>query len=359
MKLAFYINSIHEGGAERVITNLATHFSNIDYQVILITSFYDKWEYPYGEKIKRMVLEDKEENSNRIVKNVSRIIRLRKILKKERPDCLISFMAEPNYRALLACCGLNTKCIISVRNDPKIEYPGKIGWFLGHFLLPIADGCVFQTLDAKIWFPKRLQKKGTIIYNAVEDAFYHVDRKPVNNLIVACGRLEEQKNYPLLINAFAKVAEEISDLKLFIYGDGTLKNKLVDLIKKNNLENKVYLKGQTNNVVDSLEKADVFVLSSLYEGMPNALMEAMAVGVPCISTDCPCGGPKMLFDGEGGILVANNNQIELEKAISSVLTNDEKKDLLGRQAKIKAEIFSSSNIYRRWELFIKNVCYPN
>lgn len=359
MKLAFYINSIHEGGAERVITNLATYFSNTDYEVILITSFYDKWEYPYDDKIKRIVLEDKDKKNNRIIKNVSRVIKLRRVIKKEKPDCLISFMAEPNYRALLACSGLKTKSIISVRNEPKIEYSGKAGWLLGHFLLPIADGCVFQTTDAQEWFPKRLKKKSTIIYNAVKDDFYHADRKPVRNLIVSCGRLEEQKNYPLLIKAFTKVVDEIPDARLFIYGDGSLKNKIADLIKKNNLENKVYLKGQTKNVVKALKEADLFVLSSLYEGMPNALMEAMAVGVPCISTDCPCGGPKMLFDSVGGILVTNNDQLELEKAIRSVLFDDEKKNSLGNQAKIKAEVFSSDKIYRRWELFINSVCYHN
>ena len=357
MKLAFYINSIRGGGAERVITNLATYFSNNDHEVILITSFYSEWEYPYDEKIKRIVLEDEDKKTNRIKKNVSRVIKLRRVIKKEKPDCLISFMAEPNYRALLACSGLKTKSIISVRNDPAIEYSGKIGWLLAHILLPFADGCVFQTTDAQEWFPKKLKKKSTIIYNAVKDDFYRADRMPVHNLIVACGRLEEQKNYPLLIKAFAKAVDKIPDSRLFIYGEGSLKNEISDLIKKNNLENKVYLKGQINNVVKALEEADLFVLPSLYEGMPNALMEAMAVGVPCISTDCPCGGPKMLFDGDGGILVANNNQLEFEKAIISVLSNGDKKRALGSQSKIKAMVFSSDKVYRRWGLFINNVCF--
>lgn len=295
MKILFYINAIHDGGAERVMINLAKYFSDTGYETILVTSFRDTWEYKIEGNVKRLTLEENEIKQGKIKRNFSRIIKLRDILKKEKPDVAVSFMAEPNFRLLIASLGLNVKTIVSVRNDPNKEYAGKIGKFVGKWILPIADGCVFQTKEAQEWFPERLQRKSTIIFNAVKEEFFHIERKPVAGEIITCGRLEAQKNHKLLIDAFAEVVKEHPYAKLKIYGEGSLRNVLQEQINKLGLQDKAFLMGATNDVAKALQTADLFVLSSDYEGMPNALMEAMAAGVPCISTDCPCGGPRELF----------------------------------------------------------------
>lgn len=356
MKILFYINAIHDGGAERVMVNLAKYFSDTGYETILVTSFIDTWEYKIEGNVKRLTLEEKEIKQGRIKRNFSRIVKLRDILKKEKPDVAVSFMAEPNFRLLIASLGLNVKTIVSVRNDPNKEYAGKIGKFVGKWILPIADGCVFQTKEAQEWFPERLQRKSTIIFNAVKEEFFHIERTPMVGEIVACGRLVSQKNHKLLIDAFAEVVKEHPYARLKIYGEGSLRDVLQEQINKLGLQENAFLMGATNDVAKALQTADLFVLSSDYEGMPNALMEAMAAGVPCISTDCPCGGPRELFrELLYNQLISIKDKNSMAEKIDMFLSADkEGKTRLARKTKELAKCFSSIKINSFWENYIES-----
>lgn len=354
-KIMFYINSIQHGGAERVITNLATELSN-DYEVILATTLKRDNEYSLDSKVKRYILEENDYVHSTIKRNISRVKRLRKLCREEKPDALISFMAEPNYRAVLATRGLGIKTIISVRNDPNKEYAGSLGHFLAKHLLIHADGCVFQTEEAQKWFPLKFQKKSKIIFNAVADVFYHTERNTEIGTIVTCGRLEPQKNHSLLIKAFAEVNKEFPNSKLLIYGVGCEKAKLEKLVDCLRIKGKVHFMGLTDNVPDVLSKANLFVLSSDYEGMPNALMEALTVGVPCISTDCPCGGPKMLVEnGVNGLLVPVGDENQMRDMMVKVLSKPDFADELGRRAKIQAEEFRPEKVIVEWKQYIENI----
>ena len=354
-KILFYINALNGGGAERVMANLSSQFADNGYDVLFATSYPAEGEYELNKKIKRFNLEKKSYPCSRIKRNIMRIKRLRQICKIENPDVLVAFMAEPNFRAIIATIGLKTKTVISVRNDPKKEYAGRIMNFVGKHILPMADGCVFQTEDAKEWFPKKLQQKSTIIFNAVKNDFFEATRKPACGLVVTCGRLEEQKNHELLIKAFSDVVKKIPNAKLQIYGEGSLRNKLQKLIDNLGLHNYVKLMGQTSDVVSVLETADIFVLPSLYEGMPNALMEAMAAGVPCISTDCPCGGSRMLLNGKNGILIKNNNLDELTDALEDLLIDDNRKQTISNRCKGTVGKFKAADIYLKWKDYIEKV----
>ena len=351
MKILFYINAIHDGGAERVMVNLAKYFSENGYETILVTSFRDTWEYKVEGNVRRLTLEEREINQGRLARNLSRIIKLRHILKVEKPDVAVSFMAEPNFRMLISSIGLPIKIIVSVRNDPNREYAGKIGRFVGKWILPLADGCVFQTKEAQAWFPKRLQKKSTVIFNPVKEEFFHIERKPIKGEIVTCGRLEAQKNHKLLIDAFSDVVKVYPYARLKIYGEGSLRNSLQEQINRLDLQDKAFLMGATNDVGKALQTADLFVLSSDYEGMPNALMEAMAAGVPCISTDCPCGGPRELISNHiDGILIKVNNRkalfCEIEKYYNGLCK------MISEKARLKAQLFLPNEINRIWERYI-------
>lgn len=355
MKILFYINAIHDGGAERVMVNLAKYFSENGYDTLLVTSFRDTWEYPVADSVKRLSLEEQEIKQSRLKRNLSRIFKLRKMCKEEKPDILVPFMEEPNFRAILATRGLPVKTLVSVRNDPNKEYAGKLGAFVGRTLLPMADGCVFQTKEAQEWFPKRLQKKSRIIYNAVKEEFYHIERKPNRGEIVTCGRLTEQKNHAMLISAFAEVVEQYPYATLKIYGEGALRDALQGQIDAAGLSGKAFLMGSTNDVGKALQTADVFVLSSDYEGMPNALMEAMAAGVPCISTDCPCGGPRELLHNREEILVGVGNSKKIAQRIKNLLADQQQKDVEADYVKLCAENFAPKAVMKCWEDYINEL----
>ena len=171
-------------------------------------------------------------------------------------------------------------------------------------------------------------------------------------MIVTCGRLTEQKNHKLLIDAFAEVQKIHPYTTLKIYGEGSLREKLQNQIDSLNLNEKVFLMGATNDVAKALQTADLFVLSSDYEGMPNALMEAMAAGVPCISTDCPCGGPRELFGEDASDkLVPCNDSAQLAKAICCVFDGAEQSVV----EKKHAEAFRPDRVNAMWEKYIMEI----
>lgn len=353
MRILFYINAINGGGAERVMVNLANRFSKEPgNNVTLVTSFRDKWEYQVFDSVDRISLESGKIKQSRLRRNISRIIGLRRIIEQKKPDLVVSFMAEPNYRAIIATLFLKVKTIISVRNDPNQEYHGKINTMLAKWLLPFADGCVFQTMEAMNWFPNRLKKKSKIILNAVKDDFFAFTRTPNRFEVVSCGRLQPQKNHAMLIEAFTLVNQAYPGAVLKIYGSGQLHSELEKKIHELGMKDSIKLMGSTEDVPQALRSADLFVLSSDYEGMPNALMEALAMGIPSVSTDCPCGGPQALIkNGVNGFLVPVGDVEAMAEKIIEVLSDKDGMDEVGRQAKIQAESFRSEAIYQAWKSY--------
>lgn len=355
-KIMFYINAIHLGGAERVVVNLANKFVENNYEVVLVTSIYDSWEYPVDKRVKRLSLEKEDLKQSLLIKNVSRVYKLRKICKNEKPDLLISFMAEPNFRALLATKGTKIKNLISVRNDPNKEYRNRSFRIAAKLLYPSAEGCVFQTNEAQNWFSSKIQSKSRVIMNQVDEQFYKTKRIGIGNNIISCGRLVKQKNYKLLIEAFSIIAADFLDENLLIFGEGCLKEELEELIQKKKLVSRIKLMGTSQNIPQVLSEAKIFVLSSDYEGMPNALLEAMAVGVPSISTECPCGGPKMIIKNrDNGILVKANNTEELANAMRELLENEDFLKKIGQNAKKETEKYTVENVFKDWQNYVEDI----
>lgn len=353
MKILFYINSLCHGGAERVINNLSTQFSEHGYDCVLVTSFLADNEYSMGKKAKRISLFPQKLSCNFLKRNYLLAGGLRKVLKEEKPDVLVSFMAEPNFRAIVASFGLKNKVVVSVRNDPNREYGTFITKILAKILFRRADGIVFQTEDAKKWFPKSIQKKSKIIFNQVDEVFYNTKYEGERHDIITTGRLVPQKNHKLLIRAFAAIADKVPD-NLFIYGEGELRSELETLIAELHMQDRIFLPGGIKNVADTIKSAKLFVLSSDYEGMPNSLMEAMALGIPCISTDCPCGGPRELF-GENlkKNLVVMKNESKLAQTMLNVLCTQPKE--IEIKTKERAQLFFPTQIYTDWAQYIQIV----
>lgn len=200
-----------------------------------------------------------------------------------------------------------------------------------------------------------------IIPNAVSEYFINDNENAEKgNYILGVGRFTEQKNFPLLIKAFSKISDSYPDLKLIICGDGKLRQTYVDLISTLGLDGRVELPGQIKDIRSVMLKAKIFVLSSDYEGIPNALIEAMACGAPCISTDCLGGGARLLIkDGYNGLIVPPDDTDRLAQALSYIMENDDFSNHISENAKKISDDFSPENIYSQWENFINTVSKNN
>lgn len=353
-KIIFYIDVMKRGGAQRVMSVIVNHLAKTNDNLVLITDFKSENladEYEINSNVKRLYLRESIKG-NAILKNIERIKCLRRIVKSEKPDIILSFLGRPNIRMLLATIGLKCKKFVSVRNDPNKEYGTNfIKKLFSKTLFLLADGCVFQTSDASKYFFKKTQKKSKIIFNPVDEKFYTEYSNTEKKDIISVGRLEPQKNHKLLIEAFENISQEIEE-NLLIYGDGNLKEELQKFVNDKRLNDRVLFMGNVKDIDVVLQSAKVFVLSSDYEGMPNALMEAMATGVGCISTDCPCGGPKALIENDTqGILVPCGDSIALSNAIQKMLLQYKK---YGEAAKQRAKKFKEDKILKEWEDYLFN-----
>lgn len=351
MKLFLYTSVLSGGGAERVLCQLANNFLKKKHDVFIIASYPTQNEYVLDNQIKKIYIDESNQNK----KSIRQILRLRALVKKEKPDVLISFLPNPNLKMLIATMGLTVKKVISVRNDPNYEYANTIIKILAKVFYLQADGIVFQTKQAQKWFSKKIQKKSVIIMNQVSELFFSTKRVE-ENFFVAVGRLNKQKNYPLMIKAFGLLVKEHPNVRLRIYGDGEEKENINNLIKKYKLENNISLMGKSNHINEVLSHAKAFVLSSTYEGMPNALLEAMAMGLPCIATDCPCGGPEMIIkNGYNGVLVPVDNINSLYEGLKKILENDEFRIKIALNAKESSKNFYPQKIFREWEEYIFDI----
>ena len=352
MKLTFFTGGLSGGGAERVICNLANFLIVRNHECTILTMLEEEASYDLDKRIKVVSLIKKSERKNVVYDNILRIIRLKKYLKTSDSEAYIGFL--PRTIIMLLALRKNTKArvVVSERADPT-QYL-KITQFLLKKLAKRADQWVFQTADAMAWY-KGYIKNGIIIPNAINPAFikapYEGERRKV---IVGAGRLIKQKNFALLIDAFADIADEFPDYTLTIYGEGNKRSELEQLAKEHDIGDRVSLPGYVMSLGDEIEDASLFVLSSDFEGMPNALMEAMALGLPCISTDCPVGGPRYLIrDGKNGVVVPVNDRFSLAEAIRNMLSNKEKSVTMGREAAKISDELHPDKIYTMWSNVIQ------
>lgn len=356
MNIGFYIPQIFGGGAERVVATISNHLVKMGHYVVVITTTKNENEYLLADGIKRYVLSEMIASRFSILRKVQVLVRLRTIAKVEKLSVLVGFMGGAIYYTIFSMLALSTKSIISVRNDPNMLYSTAVSRFFAKLLFPLADGCIFQTEDAKSWFPVALQNKSQIIYNPIGEQFFETIHKPEDDLVITAGRLLPQKNHRMLVDAFKVVHMSRPSAKLHIYGEGFLKDTLESYIMQLGLEKVISLKGATSSMPEVLSFASLFVLSSDVEGAPNALMEAMAVGVPPISTDCPCGGPKMLISSdEYGRLVGVNDKDALASRILELLNDRDKRIAISQNVKAYANRFKVTTVTEKWVEYFNKI----
>ena len=338
-KIMFHINSLGKGGAERVIVNLSEELASLNNECIIATEWKDDDEYPLNNTVRRIDVgvkgKENEYSSSSLRKKRGQL--LRAAILSEKPDVVISFCRNANYRAILAARGTKVPVIFSVRSDPKTDYASLKDKVLSTFLYNMAAGAVFQTGEARDFFPKSIAKKSTVILNPLNKKYINLEAPTKRRrVIVTAGRFHEAKDHIVLLKAFERVMNDYADVNLELYGAKSEDNTyelIKDYVMKHNMSDRVLFMGNSNKLEELIIDAGVFVLSSKYEGMPNALMEAMAMKLPVVSTDCPCGGPRELIINEkNGLLVKVGDDEMMANAIRFMLDNPQRADEMGIEA---------------------------
>lgn len=344
------------GGAERVISIISNAFVDNGHEIKIISiNSSDLPVYQLNSKIHFQSLPPL--NRKKPVTIPKLFIRLRITVKQYKPDVIISFIKDTCAIAILACLGLHIPIVYSERCDPR-NVPNNLSFkFFNTIVKMFSNGFVFQSDAAKKLYPKNAQNKSVIIFNPLNikklPPYYNGVR---SKKIVTIGRLDRQKNHRLLIDAFFIINSEYSDYKLIIYGEGELRQELQTHINDLGLSDKVILEGNKSNVLEEINEASVFVLSSDFEGLPNSLIEAMAIGLPCITTDWSPGGASTFIEsGKNGIIVPMKNKEKLAYGIKEIISCHEKSVKMGNEARKIIEKTNEKEIIDLWEKFLIHV----
>lgn len=378
MKITCVIDSLGGGGAERCMVDLVTNLHDRGYEVTLMTLWSatpDAYKLPsYIPRIHPPPLELSEEKwyreilRTRSIKGMKKRVErpwkmrtaLRTCLLETHPDLVISFMDVTNILVIGALFLSKIPVIIAEHTDPRY-HPLSLWWKMWrNFTYPLATRIVMLTEETRDWAKKQWPFSHPIaLPNPIlspdppletKPEYYHKEKN-----IVALGRLAWVKRFDFLIAAFARVADRFPDWQLTIFGEGELRPQLETQIKELNLEKRIYLPGRIPKPTSIMAHGDFLVLSSYYEGFPNALLEGMSCGLPIISVDCPSGPRAIIRDGIDGILVPFNNLQALSEAMADLMENDEKRKILAQNAPDVLDRFSVERIMGIWDEMIREI----
>ncbi|MCC0177426.1 glycosyltransferase family 4 protein [Waterburya agarophytonicola K14] len=359
MKITLVTPSLFCGGAERVVVSLAEGFQLQGHQVTVITGTEkdtDFYQLPPG--VKRIALGIMGVSKNpldAIKSNLQRVSALRKAIKLSEPDIVMAHLTETNILTVLATLKTKYPVLITEHCDPNLISYGKFWETLRRFVYPFATKLVSVSQGVEDYFTWLPKSKKEVVYNPffvsknasseIEiPTGVHSDRK----WIMSMGRLTNQKGFDILLKAFAKVAPRYPDWQLIILGEGELRRELEELKAELNLGEQVVLPGRVKNPFLLMERAQFFVMSSRFEGFPMAHGEAMLCGLPVIATDCPSGPRELVRDGVDGILIPNQDEVALTKAIERLITNPEEREHFAKSAPEVGTRFSLEKIIQGW-----------
>ncbi|PNQ73033.1 hypothetical protein C1T31_08545 [Hanstruepera neustonica] len=358
-RIAFLIPSLETGGAERVVATLSNHLIDF-FDVTILVLYKSPIFFDLDPRIQVVFCGDSYKPIYSLKHSFKTHIRLtRKIvslLKTHNIDLIIGFMTTPNIYAVLASRLVKIPCIISERVHPEYIDTSKFWFKLRRRLYPIADNLIVQTQDIADYFSKFVNpKKIQIILNPLNPSLVEKRDQQVlkENIILNVGRLDYQKNQEMLIKAFANINAD--NWKLVIVGDGQEKEHYKSLINELNLNGKITLVGNTNNIAEYYNKASLFAFTSRYEGFPNALTEAMFFGLPCIATDCPSGPSELIDDSVNGLLIPSEDQLALEEKLQLLISNPELRSKISIATENNIDKFNVENVSQQWQKIINNL----
>jgi len=364
-RITLVIPSLACGGAERNLSMMANYFATHGSNVTLITLAAAETDFfqlhPQIERVALNLLRVSTGVWDALKSNWQRLRRLRQAIKNSQPETVISLMDRTNTLTLLATIGLTIPVIVMEQTDPRQR---DIGWLwhrLRRWLYPRASAIVVLTEELREWanqFVSR-EEKIHVIPNPVaiseqttEAALSRVANKCV---LAGMGRLVPSKGFNLLLRAFAQCANQHPEWTLTIFGEGEERRHLEMLAADLKISSCVNLPGLTPNPMRSLSGADLFVMTSQYEGFPLSLLEAMACGVPVISFDCPTGPRQIIREGVDGLLIPLGDIDTLAAAMHRLMSDQSARERMGQRAKEVIDRFGLEQVMRLWEKTLARV----
>lgn len=347
-KVVFIVPCLRSGGAERVMALLANSLIEKVHNIVFIFTMDDVKKYDLDNRIE-IVINNKKRTP------IGQINFIRNYMKKNRDAVFVSFFTYQNIYTLIAKTLLPTRVIVSERNDPsKTLYGRKLLEKLRELLYSKAYRVVFQTEEAKQYFSKKIQRKSIIICNPLSPKLPEVYKGDREKRIVAVARLNKQKNLPMLISGATDFLLKNPDFYLEIYGEGDprdpdMKSDLILLAKKNSIKDQVKFMGFVPNVTEMIRSASIYVSTSNYEGISNSMIEALAMGIPCVCTDCPVGGARMFIkNGINGYLIPVGDERAFGEALFKAHLNKQWQSVCCTEAYKLREKLSIKVIVEEW-----------
>lgn len=359
--ICFYIGSLHKGGAERVFVNLSEYFQQKGYRVTMVTQyqFPQEEEYLLPQGVKRVLsdLAEEELSNSRVVNFGRRVRKLHRIWKQEDANLVLSCIGKNNFMTVVTTMFTKTRPVVSVVGEAREEYPTRLMRMLANLLFPFAAGIILQTERSRYFFHKKIQRKAVILPNSLNPDFirprYEGER---DQRIVSVGRMDANKNHEMMIRAFASLSDRYPGHTLTIYGEGELRQYLQELAEQLGVSGKVFMPGVIPDVARQIERAALFLLTSYSEGVSNALIEALATGLPVISTDVPSGGTvELMEDGVNGLIIPPGDEEALVRAMDRLLGDPDYADRLGREAAAIQKRLSPERVNRLWLQYFEKI----
>lgn len=323
IKVCIAIHGLAYAGAERVAASWSNYLVQHGHQVSVVVYACSEDTYDLDDRVRLVPLAETREQYFQMSK-LKQLSRIRQVIRQEKPQVLISFLPKMQISMMLATLGMKIKRMETVRNNPWIDTDVAGKRFLWNLCFQRSDRILVQTGEQALYFCDKLQAKSVVISNPISKIFadyQKVYEDPKTSKFIAVARLNNQKNYPMMVRAFAQAVQKDQTATLDIYGAGSAEKveALQMLINQLGMEEHIRICGWRRDIPQLLTQYDGFLMSSDYEGMPNALAEAMASGLVCVSTDCKTGPKDMIQSGQNGFLAKTGDEASFAEAIVKVI----------------------------------------